>query len=61
MARRENSNTVKVAVVQAGAVPFDTDACVDKANVVVVIFIICWEKSLVIEADLLDNFGALAE
>ena len=31
MARRENSNTVKVAVVQAGAVPFDTDACVDKA------------------------------
>lgn len=31
MAGRENSNTVKVAVVQAGAVPFDTDACVVKA------------------------------
>jgi len=31
MARTENGNSVKVAVVQAGAVPFDTDACVDKA------------------------------
>ena len=26
-----NAHTVKVAVVQAGSVPFDTDACVDKA------------------------------
>ena len=31
MTRRENGNVVKVAVVQAGAVLFDTGACVDKA------------------------------
>lgn len=31
MARLGNSRTVKAAVVQAGAVPFDTGACVDKA------------------------------
>ena len=31
MTSHENPTTVKVAVVQAGSVPFDTDACVAKA------------------------------
>ena len=31
MTTTENPKTVKVAVVQAGSIPFDTEACVDKA------------------------------
>jgi nitrilase len=31
MSTYENNNSVRAAVVQAGAVPFDTEACVDKA------------------------------
>ncbi len=31
MSSNEDARTVKVAVVQAGSVPFDTEACVDKA------------------------------
>ena len=31
MSTTENKNSVRAAVVQAGALPFDTEACVDKA------------------------------